>query len=85
MKIYNVKRWKSPYTRDTDTPAFYHVNGRSEHAEARLGFDLILSFEHPVDLGKIICPFCEGFRGTFGAVVLLKMSLLSKRTHLGAY
>ena len=47
-----------------------------------LSLDLVLAFEHFVDLYEVICPFDKCLRVTFGRVALLEMSLFPQYAHL---
>lgn len=47
-----------------------------------LGLDLVLAFEHVVDLCEVIGSLDKCLRIAFGRVALLEMSLFPKYTHL---
>lgn len=47
-----------------------------------LGHDLVLAFEHVVDLCEVISSLDKGLRIAFGRVALLKVSLFPKYAHL---
>ena len=47
-----------------------------------LGLDLVLAFEHFIDLYEIIGPLDNCLRVAFGRVALLEMSLFPKYAHL---
>ena len=47
-----------------------------------LGHDLVLAFEHVVDVCEVISSLYKGLRVAFGRVALLEVSLFPKYAHL---
>ena len=53
-----------------------------DHSAVVLSLDLVVSSEHVVDRGEIVCPFGDRLGTSLGSVVLLKVSLFAEKSAL---